>query len=40
MVDRFDEIMEEIIERIEEVGEVLVILAPIYLLLQLLRIWL
>ena len=39
MVDKFDKIMEEIVEKIEEVGEVLVILAPIYILLQLLRIW-
>ena len=40
MVDRFDKIMEEIVERIEDVGEVLAILIPIYILLQLLRIWL
>ena len=32
--------IDKLIEKIEEVGEVLVILAPIYLLLQLLRIWL
>jgi hypothetical protein len=32
--------VDKLIEKIEEVGEVLVILAPIYLLLQLLRIWL
>jgi len=40
MVDRFDKIMEEIVEKIEDIGEVLAILAPIYILLQLLRIWL
>jgi len=32
--------VDKLIKKIEEVGEVLVILAPIYLLLQLLRIWL
>ena len=32
--------IDKLIEKIEEIGEVLVILAPIYLLLQLLRIWL
>jgi len=32
--------IDKLIEKIEEVGEVLAILAPIYLLLQLLRIWL
>ena len=32
--------IDKLIEKIENVGEVLVILAPIYILLQLLRIWL
>ena len=32
--------IDKLIEKIEEVGEVLAILAPIYILLQLLRIWL
>jgi|TARA_R100001015_G_C4608270_1_gene163462 hypothetical protein len=32
--------VDKLIEKIEEVGEVLAILAPIYILLQLLRIWL
>jgi len=40
MVDKFNDIMEQLVDKIEEVGEVLMILAPIYILLQLLRIWL
>jgi len=32
--------IDKLIEKIEDVGEVLAILAPIYILLQLLRIWL
>lgn len=40
MVDKFNDIMEQLVEKIEEVGEVLIVLMPIYLLLQLLRIWL
>ncbi len=31
--------IDKLIEKIEDVGEVLAILAPIYILLQLLRIW-
>ena len=40
MINRFNNIIEQLVEKIEEVGEVLMILAPIYILLQLLRIWL
>ncbi len=32
--------IDKLIEKIEDVGEILAILAPIYILLQLLRIWL
>jgi len=38
--DRFNRLMEYLIDRMEFLGEFLIIVIPIYLIIQLLRIWL